>query len=177
MSDSLQPCEPQHARLPCPSLSPRDCSNSCSWSRWCFCHPLLILVVPSPPPSIFPSIRVFSNESALWLFTWPKYWSFSFSISPSKEYSGLISFRITGLISMQSKGLSRVFSSTTVWKHQLSHQSVKPHPQTGLPAASVNTRTMFPVLRVKNLWVKTHIQSMENSADSYLWDVWDTFRI
>ena len=75
------------------------------------CHPLLFL------PSILPSIRVFSNELALFI-RWPKYWSFSFSISPSNEYSGLISFGLTGWISLQSKGLSRVFSSTTVWRHQ-----------------------------------------------------------
>ena len=65
-------------------------------------HPLLLL------PSIFPSLRVFSNESALHI-RWPKYWSFSFSISPSNEYSGLISFRMDCLISLQSKGLSRIF--------------------------------------------------------------------
>ena len=76
-----------------------------------FCHPLLLL------PSIFPSIRVFSNESAL-LIKWPKYWSFSFSISPSKEYSGLISLGLIGLIFWLSKGVSRVFSSTTIWKYQ-----------------------------------------------------------
>ena len=70
------------------------------------------------PPSIFPSIRVFSNESALCI-RWPKYWSFCFSISPSNEYSGLISLGWTGWISLQSKGLSRVFSNTTVQKHQL----------------------------------------------------------
>ena len=75
------------------------------------CHPLLLL------PSIFPSIRVFSNESVLCI-GWPKYWTFSFSISPSNEYSGLISFRLTGRISLLSKGLSRVFSITTVQKHQ-----------------------------------------------------------
>ena len=69
------------------------------------------------PPSIFPSIRVFSNESVLPI-KWPKYWSFSFSISPSNKYSGLISFRMDWLISLQSKGLSRVFSNTTVQKHQ-----------------------------------------------------------
>ena len=71
------------------------------------CYPLLLL------PSVFHSIRVFSSESAL-CTRWPKYWSFSFSISPSSEYSGLISFGLTGLISLQSKGLSRVFASTTV---------------------------------------------------------------
>ena len=66
------------------------------------CRPLLL-------PSIFPSIRIFSNESALHI-RWPKYWSFSFNISPSNEHPGLIS--------LQSKGLSRVFSSITVQKHQ-----------------------------------------------------------
>ena len=71
------------------------------------CRPLLFL------PLIFPRIRVFSNESALRI-RWPKYWSFSFSISPSNEYSGFISLGLTGLISLQSKGLSRVFSRTTV---------------------------------------------------------------
>ena len=76
------------------------------------CCPLLLL------PSIFPSIRVFSNESVV-LIRWPKYWSFSFSISPSNEHQGLISFRMDcGWISMQFKGLSRVFSNTTVQKHQ-----------------------------------------------------------
>ena len=72
------------------------------------CHPLLL------PPSVFPSIRVFSCESVLRI-RWPKYWRFSFSISPSNEYSGLISFRMDWLkISLQSKGLSGVFSNTTV---------------------------------------------------------------
>ena len=93
MSDSLRPHRLKHARLPCPSPTPGACSNSCSLSRWCHpavsssCLPLLLL------PSVFPSIRVFSNESVLCI-RWPKYWSFSFSISPSHEYSGLISFRI-----------------------------------------------------------------------------------
>ena len=68
-------------------------------------------------PSIFPSSLVFSNESVLHIRQ-PKDWSFSFSISPSSEYSGLISFRMTGWTSLQSKGLSRVFSNATVQKHQ-----------------------------------------------------------
>ena len=75
------------------------------------CHPFLL------PPSIFPSIRVFSNELVLHI-RWPKYWSFSFNKSPSNEHSGLISFRMDWLDSLQSKGLSKVFSSTTVQKHQ-----------------------------------------------------------
>ena len=76
-----------------------------------FCRPLL------PLPSVFPSIWVFSSESVLHI-RWPKYWSFSFSISPSYEYSGLISLGWTGWISLQSRGLSRVFSNTTAQKHQ-----------------------------------------------------------
>ena len=67
--------------------------------------------------SIFPSIGVFSSESVLHI-RWPKYWSFSFSISRSNEYSGLISFRIDWFDLLQSKGLSRIFSNTTVQKHQ-----------------------------------------------------------
>ena len=76
------------------------------------CRPLLLLL------SIFPSIKVFSNESALHI-RWPKYWSFSFSISPSTEYSGLISFRMISFrtSSLQSKGFS-AFYNTTVQKHQ-----------------------------------------------------------
>ena len=90
--NSLRPCGLQHTRLPCPSPTPRDCLNSCPLSRWCHLtisssvHPLLFL------PSIFPSIRIFSNESVLRIR-----WSFSFSISPSNEYSGLISFRFDWL--------------------------------------------------------------------------------
>ena len=74
------------------------------------CHPLIL------PPSIFPSVKVFCNESVLHT-RWPKYWRFSFSISPSNDYSGLISFRMDW-ISLQSKGLSRVFSDTIVQKHR-----------------------------------------------------------
>ena len=75
------------------------------------CCPFFLL------PSIFPSIKGFSSGLALHI-RWPKYWSISFSISPSNEYSQLVSFGLTGLISLQSKGLSRVFSNTTVQKHQ-----------------------------------------------------------
>ena len=74
-------------------------------------QPLLLL------PSIFPSIRVFSNELTLCI-RWPKYWSFSFSISPSSEHPGLISFRMDWLDLLAVQGLSRVFSSTTAQKHQ-----------------------------------------------------------
>ena len=76
--------------------------------------PSCALSSTSPPPSIFPSIRVFSNDLALHI-RWPKYCSFSFSISPSNENSGLIPLGLTGLISLLSKGRSRVFSSTAIW--------------------------------------------------------------
>ena len=92
VSDSLQPRGLQHPRPPCPSTAPRVYSKLMSIelvmpsNHLLLCCPLLLL------PSIFPSVRVFSSESVLRI-RWPKYWSFSFSISPSKEYSGLISFR------------------------------------------------------------------------------------
>ena len=81
------------------------------FSHLILCHPLLLL------PSIFLSIRVFSSELTIH-FRWPKYWSLSFSTSPSSEYSGWISFKLTGFISLRFKELSRVFSSTIVWNHQ-----------------------------------------------------------
>ena len=92
MSYSLQPHGLQHARLPCPSPTPGVCSDSSPFSS-VMPSSHLILCLPLLLPSIFPSISVFPNESALCI-KWPKYWSFSFSISPSKEYSRLISFRI-----------------------------------------------------------------------------------
>ena len=96
MSNSLRPHGFQHNRLPCPSRTRSACSNSMSIesvmpsNHLILCRPLLLL------PSTFPSIRVFSNESTLHM-RWPKYWSFSFSISPSNEYPGLISFRMDWL--------------------------------------------------------------------------------
>ena len=91
VSNFLRPHGLQHARPPCPSTTPGVYPDSCPLSQWChpiisFCHPLL-------PPSIFPSIRVFSNDSVLCVM-WPKYWSFRFNISPSNEHSGLISFSV-----------------------------------------------------------------------------------
>ena len=101
VSDSLQPCELQHARPPCPSPTPRVHLDSHPSSRWC--HPAISSsVVPfSSCPQSLLSIRVFSNESVLRV-TWPKYWSFSFSIIPSKEHPGSISFRMDWLDSLQS---------------------------------------------------------------------------
>ena len=94
--DSLQPHEAQHTRPPCPSPIPGVHPDSCpssqlmTSSHLILCHPLLLL------PPIPPSIRAFSNESTL-LMRWPKYWSFTFSIIPSKEIPGLIPFRMDWL--------------------------------------------------------------------------------
>ena len=94
MSDSFWPHGLQHTRLPCPSPTPRAWSNSCPLvmpsNHLILYHPLLLL------PSIFPRFTVFSNQSVLRI-RWPKYCSFSLSISPSNEYSGLISFRMDWL--------------------------------------------------------------------------------
>ena len=94
VSDSLRPHESQHARSPCPSPTPGVHLDSIQSvmpsSHLILGHPLLLL------PPVPPSIRVFSNESTL-LMRWPKYWNFSFSIIPSKELPGLISFRMDWL--------------------------------------------------------------------------------
>ena len=112
MSDSLQPHESQHTRPPCPPPTPRVYLNPWQLSQWChliLCHPFLLL------PPILPSIRVFSNESALHM-RWPKYWSFSFSISPSNEHPGLISFRMDWLYLLAVQG---------TFKSLLQHHSSK----------------------------------------------------
>ena len=113
----LNLCDPvnfrhQDTRLPCPSPTPRACSNSYPLisvmpsNHLTLCHPLFFM------PSIFPSIRVFTNESVLYI-RWPKYWSFSFSISPSNEYSGLISFRMDWLDLLAVQGTLK----SLLWHH------------------------------------------------------------
>ena len=113
MSRSLRPHELKHMRLPCPSPSPGVCPSSCPIAlvmlskHLILCYPCLLL-------SIFPSIKVFSNKSVVCI-KWPKYWSFS--ISPSNEYSELISFWIDWFDLLAVQGtLKRVFSSTTAQK-------------------------------------------------------------
>ena len=104
----------QHIRPPCPSFSPGVCSCSCTLSQWCpptisSSKPLLLL------PLIFPSIRVFPNESTVH-FWWPKYWGLSFSINPSKGYLRLISLKIDWFDLLSVNRISRGFSSTTIQK-------------------------------------------------------------
>ena len=131
MSDSLRPHGLQHARPPCPWLTSGVNSNLCPLSWWC--HPLCPLLLP---PSIFPSIRVFSNESALHI-RWPKYWSFSFNISPSNEYSGLISFRMDWLDLLAVQG---------TLKSLLQHHSLK---------ASILRRSAFFTVQLSHPYMTT----------------------
>ena len=132
MPHSSRPHEPQHTMSPCPSASPR------TWKLFKFMSiqsvmPCIYLILCRPlflPPSIFPSIRVFSNESAFPI-RWPKYWSFSFSISPSNEHSELISFKMDwlDLLAVQEtlKSLQHHNSKVSILQHsaffivQLSH--------------------------------------------------------
>ena len=96
VSDSLWPHGLQRVRLPCPSPTSRAYSNSYPLSCWCHLTISSSIIPFSSCPPILPRIRFFSEESVLHI-RWPKYWSFSFSISPSNEYSGLISFRMDWL--------------------------------------------------------------------------------
>ena len=113
MANSLRPRGLQHTRPPCPSPTPGACSNSCPSvmpsSHLILCRLLLLL------SSIFPSIRDFSDESALCI-RWPKYWSYSFKISPSNEHPGLISFRMDWLDLLAHRG---------TFKSLLQHHSSK----------------------------------------------------
>ena len=136
MSDSLRPHESQHARPPCPSPTPgvhsdTSIESAMLSSHLILCHPLFLL------PSIPLSIRLFSDESTLRM-RWPKYWSFSFSISPSNEHPGLISFRMDWLDLLAVQGtlkslLQHHSSKASILWHlafftvQLSH----PHMTTG----------------------------------------------
>ena len=130
MYNSLQPHGLQHTRLPCPSPTPGACSKSCPLSWW-YHTTISFSVVPSPPPFNLSQHQGFSNESVLRI-RWPKYWSFSFSISHSNAYSGQISFRIDwfDLLAIQGtlKSLLQYHSSKTsiIWYSaffmaQLSH--------------------------------------------------------
>ena len=117
MSNSFWPHGLQHTRFHCPSLSPRVCSNL--WPELVVLSNHLILFHPFfLAPSVFPNIRVFSSESALRI-RWPNYWSFSFSISPSNEYSGLISFRMDWLDLLAVQGTLK-----SLFQHHNSKASV-----------------------------------------------------
>ena len=111
----LQPHGLQHARPPCPLPVPGVYSNM-SIELVMSSNHLILCCLLHPPRSIFPSIRVFSNESVLSI-RWPKYWSFSFSINPSNEYSGLSSFRIDWLDLLAVQGTVKSFSASPQFKN------------------------------------------------------------
>ena len=115
MSNTLRIHALQHVRLPRPSLTPGACSNSCPLNQWC--HPTISSSVICFSSSLqsFPASVSFGMSQ---FFRWPKYWSCSFSISPSMNIQDGFPLRLTDLISWQSKGLWRVFSKTTVQKLQ-----------------------------------------------------------
>ena len=110
LPNSLQPHGLQHARLPCLSLPPRVCTNSCPLSQWCY------QTISSSAAHFISRIRVFPSELALHI-RWPKCWRFSLSISPM-DIQDWFPLGLTSLISLLSKGLSRVFSSITIQNHQ-----------------------------------------------------------
>ena len=131
VSDSLRPHESQHTKPPCPSPTPRVYPNSCPTNSCDAIQPSHPLSSPFPSASIPPSIRVFSNKSTLCM-RWPKYWSFSFNISPSNEHPGLISFRMDWLDLLAVQGtlkslLQHHSSKASIFQHsafftvQLSH--------------------------------------------------------
>ena len=139
VSDPFQPHRLYHARPPCPSTTPGTYSNSCLLSQWCHSTISSSVIPFCLLPSIFPSIRVFSNESVLHI-RWPKFWSFSSSFSPSNEYSGLISCRMDWLDLLAVQGtlkslLQHHSSNVSILQHsaffivQLSH----PYTTTGKP--------------------------------------------
>ena len=133
MSNSLQSHGLQHARLPCPSLSPGVCSDSCPLSPWCH----LTISSSIAPSTLVPNLSQHQgllNESALCI-RWPKYCSFSFSISPPSEYSGLVSFRIDWLVLLAVQG---------TLKSLLQHYSLK---------ASIHWHSAFFMVQVSHLYI------------------------
>ena len=152
MSNSLQPLELQYARLLCPSPSPWVWSNSCPLSQWGSLTISSSLLLPS----IFPSIRVFSNESVLHI-RWPKYWSFS--ISPSNEYSGLISFRMDWFDLCSVQGILKNLlwhhsSKTSILWHSAFFMFQLAHPYISTGKTIALTRWIF-VRKVMSLLFNT----------------------
>ena len=173
MSNSLWPHGLKYARLPYPSPTPGVYSNSCPLSWWChliLCHPLLW-------PSVFSIIRVFSNESVLRI-RWPKQWSFSFSINPSSEYSGLISFRMDWLNLLAVQGILKsllqhhsskasILRCSAFFIVQLSH----PHMITGTKTLTRGTfvsKVMSLLFKVLSRLVITFLSRSKHLLISWL---------
>ena len=176
VSDTLQPHELKHARPPCPSPSPRVHSNSCPSSRWC--HPAISSsVVPfSSCPPIPPSIKIFSNASTLHI-KWPKYWSFSFSISTSNEHPGQISFRVD-LLAVQGtlKSLLQHHSSKgSILRHsafftvQLSHPYMINGKTIALTRWTFVGKVMSLLLNMLSRLVITFLPRSKRLLITWLW--------
>ena len=176
MSDSLRPHELQHTRFPCPSATPEVYSNSIESvmpsSHLILCRPLLFL------PPIPPSIRVFSNESPLRM-RWPKYWSFSWSISPSNEYSGFISFRMDwlDLLAVQEtlKSLfqhhsskASIFRCSAFFTVQLSHPYMTTGKTTALTRWTFVVKVMSLLFNMLSRLVLTFLPSSKRLLISWL---------
>ena len=174
VSDSLWAHELQHTRLPCPSPTPGVYPNSCPLGQWTFNH----LILCRPPlflPSIFPSIRVFSNESALRI-RWPKYWSFSFNINPSNGHLGPIFFRMDWLDLLAVQGtlkslLQHHSSKASTLQHsaffivQLSHR----YMTTGKTIALTRWTFVGKVMSLLfNMWSTPLLNCSKLSLSKYL---------
>ena len=172
VSDSLRPHESQHARPSCPSPTPEVHSDSCPSSHLILCHPLLLL------PPIPPSIRVFSSESTLHM-RWPKDWSFSFSIIPSKEIPGLISFRMDWLDLLAVQGtlkslLQHHSSKASILQHsafftvQLSHPYMTTGKTIALTRRTLDGKVMSLLLNMLSRLVITFLPRSKHLLISWL---------
>ena len=175
MSDSLRPHGLQHTRLLCPSPTPEAYSNSASVmpsNHLILCCSLLLL------PSIFPSIKVFSSESVLHI-SWSKYWSFSFSISPSNEYSGLISFRMDWLDLLKVQGTLKsllqhhsskasILQCSAFFIVQLSHPNMTTWKTIVLTRQTFVGKVMSLLFRALERLKKTHILMWKDISDILL---------
>ena len=151
VSDSLPPHGLHFARLPCPSPSSAICSNSCPFSRWC--HPTISFsVIPFSSCLNLSWHQVFSNESVLPI-RWPKYWSFGFSISPSNEYSGLISFRINWLDLLAVQG---------TLKSLLQHHSINKN----IKSSALSLLYCPPLTSIHNHWKNHSFDYMDHCWQS-----------
>ena len=122
VSDSLRPHEPQHTRPPCPSPTPGVYPNPCPLSRWCHSTISSSVIPFSSCSQPLPASGSFSNESTLCM-RWPKYWSFTFNISPSNEHPGLISFRMDWLDLLAVQGTLKSLLQHHSWKASILRRS------------------------------------------------------
>ena len=150
-SDSLPPHEPQDSRPPCSSPTPRIHSNSHPLSRWCHLAISSSVVPFSSCPQSLPA-SVFSNESTLHM-RWPKYGSFSFSISPSNEYSGLISFGIDSFDLLDTQGTQKyhcAYLSSVQFSHSVVSDSLRP-PWIAARQASLSITNSLSFLKLMSI--------------------------